>query len=100
MAVHLRRRLDYLNLLKYLKARKVPYCLLEEPTKIICVVAKGIPHDTEITETLYLQSKGLEPIKVINIRAKNGYPYPIFAIDLPNTPESREIFKLTGATTL
>jgi len=96
-AVHLSRRLDYLNLLKYLKARKVPYRLLEEQTKSLSVVAKGIPHNTDVQEIIDdLKSKGIEPIKVTNVRAKNGYPYPIFAIDLPDTAESREIFKLTG----
>ena len=96
-AVHLTRRLDYLNLLKYLKTYKIPYRLLEEQTKTISVVAKGIPHNTEIMEIMDdLQSKGLDPIKVTNIRARNGFPYPIFSIELPDTPENREIYKLTG----
>ena len=93
-AVHLSRRLDYLNLLKYLKARKVPYRLLEEQIKTLSVVAKGIPQNTDVAEIIDdLKTKGIEPIKVTNVRAKNGYPYPIFAIDLPDTAESREIYK-------
>ena len=97
VSVQVTTRQDFVNLLKLLTEKNVPHHILKEPGKVFSIVIRGVPSDVEAgTVAEALLAKGYEPLKVTNIISSSGYPYPIYAVDLPDTAQNKTIYNLRG----
>ena len=96
-AVHLSRRVDYNNLLKFFNEKRVPFHILADNGKTLKIVIRGVPSDlgeTEVAEAL--KAEGYEPLMVNNIKGRNGHPYPMYLITLPDNVQNKSIYQLRG----
>ena len=96
-SIQVSTRNDYKNLIRFLEEKNVPFHILPDNGKVLNIVIRGIP--TEVGDRAVfeaLQAKGIEPLKVSNLRGKNGFPYPMYSVTIPDSVQNRSIYDLSG----
>ena len=96
-AIHLTRRVDFTNLVKFFTEKRVPFHILSDNGRTLKIVLRGVPSElgeNEVAEAI--KAEGYEPLMVSNIKGRDGLPYPLYLVTLPDNAQSKSICHLRG----